>query len=137
MPTYNDGGVPYGFAGVAELFQSPGGALIGSYVIESLTFDEGGFQIDRRNGLNVMSGRVAGDDNSATTFAIQAKTGTIRIQRATPSTPAPKVGNGIGYNGGNLDLPDTFLVVTGATQNLAQAEAHTFECRFAVTSVEI
>ena len=137
MPDYNDGAVPYGFATFADLYTAPNsGVQIGTYVVESLTFDEAGFQVDRRNGSNVMSGRVAGDDTPVAD-APSPKTGTVRLQRATSSTVSPQIGNAFIYEGGDLAISNLYYVITGCTQNLAQAEAHTFECRFAATALDV
>jgi hypothetical protein len=138
MPTYNDGSVPYGFGtSSATLFDSPAGGTIASYVVESVTLDEGGFQIERRTGSNVMSGRVAGDDSDFGGAIPRNKTGTARLQRTTTSTAAPKVGNGIAFDS-ELASPFTFniFVVTGVAHAYGQAEAHTFDVRFAATSNE-
>jgi hypothetical protein len=140
MPTYNDGSVPYGFGAGIDLYDTPAGASIGTYVLESLTLDEGGFQIERRNGSNVMSGRVAGDDSNEGAAVPLNITGTARVQRATSSTVAPKVGNALYYPGGDLPaqpLDQRYLIITGVSHTYGQAEAHTFDVRWAVTGENI
>ena len=113
MPEYNDGNVPYGVAAIT--------ASNTLYVVEQMTFDEGGSVIDRRNGSNVMSGRVVIDDNN--------RTGTLRLQRATTVTNFPGIG-------ATFTPPSNSAVtfqcyILGGGHNYGQAEAHTFDVRFA------
>jgi hypothetical protein len=109
MPTYNDGSVPYGISAVTI------NSVV--YECEAFTIDVRGDEIERRNGLNVVTGRVIIDPNNIG--------GTGRLQRATTTTAFPPIG-------ALFTLPALCAttgqgIVASGGQNYGQAEAHTFE----------
>lgn len=132
MPTYNDGDVPYGAPPSALLTSVPGGSFLRTYVVLSVTFDEAAEIIERRDGANVMSGRSVIDDSAAPNLGL---TGSARLRRATANNLAPQIGNGLAFAGLGLPLAAQQFVVTGMTQAAAQADAQTFEVRFASRTV--
>lgn len=113
MPDYNDGNVPFGVAACTISAKL--------YVFETFEVDEGGALIERRTGSNVMSGRVVIDDNN--------RTGSARLQRATTVTPFPGIGATFTPPANTAFTFQSY--VTGGGHNYGQAEAHTFDIRWA------
>jgi hypothetical protein len=113
MPTYNDGGVPYGVSPIT---------ISGTvYVAEEMRLDVAGDEIVRRNGVNVVTGRVIIDPNNIT--------GTYRLQRATTGTAFPAIGATFTFPG-DVALTGQGIVMSGG-QNYGMADAHLFEIAFA------
>jgi hypothetical protein len=132
MPTYNDGSVPYGIAGVLGVGDDPE-APDEFYVVEDVRVDESGSVIERRNGLNVMTGRVVIDDNPANTGR-EFNSATLRLQRATITQPFPAIGTRFLMR--DVDTSNPLIAtaedarvwaIASGGQNYNQAEAHVFE----------
>jgi hypothetical protein len=145
MPTYNDGNVPYGFPGLVGIDTTGTDAESPNefYSLESITTETAGSEIERRSGLNVVTGRVLIQDGGNGQpengpYSTELTSATIRLQRATITQPFPPIGSLflMQGDGGTADLISTpergqvWCVASGG-QNYAQAEAHTFEvvCR--------
>jgi hypothetical protein len=109
MATYNDGAIPYGI-NVCTINSI-------AYEVEDLQIAVNGDQIERRNGFNVLTGRVIIDPNNIT--------GTMRLQRATTATAFPPIGSLFTFPN-NLALTGQGYVMSGG-QSYNQAAAHVFE----------
>jgi hypothetical protein len=144
MPTYNDGSIPYGFPGLVGIDTTGTDAESPNefYSLESITTETAGSEIERRSGLNVVTGRVLipdmNDGIGVNNYPTELSSATVRLQRATITQPFPPIGSLflMEAQGPGVDLIATsegrqvWCVASGG-QNYAQAEAHTFEvvCR--------
>jgi hypothetical protein len=142
MPTYNDGNVPYGFPGLVGIDTTGTDAESPNefYSLESITTETAGSEIERRSGLNVVTGRVLIPDAPDTgVYSTQLTSATVRLQRATITQPFPPIGSVFRMRSNDVSgIPliattedaQVWCVASGG-QNYAQAEAHTFEvvCR--------
>jgi hypothetical protein len=138
MPTYNDGSIPYGFPGLVGIDTTGTDAESPNefYSLESITTETAGSEIERRSGLNVVTGRVLIAD--ADDYPTELTSATVRLQRATITQPFPPIGSlflmisaGTGLNLISTTESTNWWVVASGGQNYGQAEAHTFEvvCR--------
>jgi hypothetical protein len=135
MGTYNDGSVPYGFPGLVGIDTTGTNAELPNefYVLEDIQVTETSTVIERRDGQNVMSGRVVIDDNPSGTGR-EFASATMRLQRATLTQPFPPIGSLFRMleGAGSLEIISAVengrvWAVASGGQNYNQATAHTFE----------
>lgn len=112
MSTLNDGNIPYGVAAIT----------IGStlFTLDSFDVDRGGSQIERRNGQNVLTGRVHIDDLNIT--------GSATLQRSTITTELPAIGTV--FTAPSDAVYTGACVVMGASASQNPSTPHTFTIRW-------
>jgi hypothetical protein len=144
MPTYNDGGVPYGINGLLGIAFTSSASEAETpdeyYVVEEIRVEQTGSEIVRRSGLNVVTGRVIIDDSGDER---EVSSVNIRLQRATITQPFPSIGSV--FLPRDIDTsaelipgidPGRVFAVASGGQNYGMADKHMFEIvAYATSSV--